>query len=126
MTKFLTLLLKVLITLPVIAYLFFVTLENRGESLSFIWSPLHTAVSIPLPLILFLGLVAGFVWGSVIMWSNTLYLRGDKRELKKKVASLEQQLEIQKRESDRLSKPKTVHEHNSTMPAPSLVAPEIL
>lgn len=126
MTKFLTLLLKVIITLPVIGYLFFVTLENRGGNLDFVWSPFHDVVSIPLPLILFLGLVAGFVWGSVIMWSNTLYLRSDKREMKKKIASLEHQLELQKREAERLVKPALVQSAHTTTTAPRIAAPEVL
>ena len=109
-----------------ISYLFFVTLENRDQSLDFVWSPFHGALSLSLPLILFLGLIAGFIWGSVIMWSNTLYLRTDKRELKKKLAAIEQQIELQKRETEKAAKTAVIQAAQSSAANVRIAAPEIL
>ena len=102
------------------------TLENRGQSFDFVWSPFHGALSLSLPLILFMGLVAGFIWGSVIMWSNTLYLRADKRELKKKLATIENQMELQKRESERAEKTAIIQAAQSSAANARIAAPDIL
>ena len=125
MTKFLTLFLKTLITLPVIAFLLFVTLSNRDQVIDLTWSPLHNSLSLSLPIVLFAALVIGFVWGSLILWSNTLVMRAERRAYKKQVAFLERQMEIQRIE---ISRHNTKPSKDAYMPPPTprIAAPEIL
>ncbi len=127
MTKFIALFCKILITLPVIAILFFLTLSNKDQQLSLTWSPLSGPVSLSLPVILFLAIVAGFVWGALIMWSNTLGLREERRALKKKTAQLEKELELARSERDRIAKERPLHAPTATnaVSAPLLGVPEI-
>lgn len=128
MTKFLTLFLKILITLPVIVFLFFVTLSNRDQILNLTWSPLHNAASVSLPIVLFAALVIGFVWGSLILWSNTLIMRAERRALKKQISVLEKQLELQRVEAARQAAQKTTNAkvEYAQPPTPRIAAPEIL
>ena len=124
--KYIALILKILITIPVLAFLFFVTLSNRDQSLSVIWSPLHDSVHLSLPIIFFAALVIGFVWGSLILWSNTLELRAERRNYKKQITVLENQLQILRDERER-AKPVII---TSTEPTPRIaavnVSPDIL
>lgn len=126
MVKFLTLFLKILITLPLIALLFFVTLSNRDQILNLTWSPLHGEASVSLPVALFIALVIGFIWGSLIMWSNTLVMRAERRAFKKQIAALEKQIEIQRGEAVRHSQQKNIQADYAPPPTPRIAAPEIL
>jgi len=122
--KYVALIFKVLITLPVIAFLFFLTLSNREQELPLTWSPLSGPVTVSLPIVIFAGLVLGFIWGSLILWSNTLELRAERRALKKKVMLLEKELETRRLEYARaLSVKKEVY---VPPPTPRIAAPEIL
>ena len=128
MAKFLSLFLKILVTIPVIAFLFFLTISNRSQSLKITWSPVNDAVDISLPILLFSALVAGFVWGSLILWSNTLEMRAERRVLKKKISDLEKQISVQSKEIERLAAQKSVIPPVSYAPAPvpRIASPEIL
>ncbi len=131
MTKFLALFIKVIITLPVVAALFFVTLSNRDLTAELTWSPLHDPAMISLPLIIFISCILGFIWGSLILWSNTLELRAQRRALKKQIATLEKQVDFQRMEIERYAalqqaaqistKPVPAHQ-----PTPRIAVPEIL
>lgn len=127
MAKFLSLFLKVLVTLPVVAFLFFLTIENRDQSLQLTWSPLNEAVAVSAPLIIFAGLVVGFIWGSLILWSNTLEMRAERRALKKQVAQLENQIALQRSEYDRALKARTVPVVEEVpAPTPRIAYPEVI
>ncbi|PZP57478.1 MAG: hypothetical protein DI586_00135 [Micavibrio aeruginosavorus] len=132
MMKFLNLFIKVLITLPVIAALFFITLSNRGVYLDMTWSPLHEAAALSLPLIIFVTCIIGFIWGSLILWSNTLELRAERRALKKQIAILEKQIDFQRMEIERqaalkqAAKNETIRISNTAQPTPRIAVPEIL
>lgn len=128
MAKFLSLFLKVLVTLPVVAFLFFLTIENRDQNLQLTWSPFSEAIAISTPLIIFAGLVIGFIWGSLILWSNTLEMRAERRALKKQVAQLENQITLQRTEYDRALKTKTVpvHQDITPPPTPRIAYPEVI
>lgn len=102
MAKFLSLLIKILVTIPVVAFLGFVSISNRSANLDIIWSPLHDSAVLSLPVIVFIAIVFGFVWGSLILWSNTLYLREERRALKKQVITLEKQLSAQRQDFERV------------------------
>ena len=101
MTKFISLFLKILVTIPVVALLIFITLGNQEQVLKFKWSPIHESISLSLPIIIFISVIFGFVWGSLILWSNTLDLRADRRAFKKKVSELETRLEKQRIDHER-------------------------
>ena len=128
MAKFLSLFLKILVTLPVVAILFFLTLENRGQSFSLTWSPFNEAVAVSAPIVIFAGLVIGFIWGSLILWSNTLEIRADRRALRKQVASLENQIALQRSEYDRALKMRAASAANDIVPPPTprIASPEII
>ncbi len=128
MTKFLALFIKALVTVPVVAALFFVTLSNRDASLDLTWSPMHEATMISVPLIIFISCVLGFMWGSFILWSNTLELRAERRSLKKQISALEKQVDFQRMEIERQTalKQAQIQSPPSSAPMPRIAVPEIL
>jgi len=119
--KYVSFAIKALITLPLIAYLLFLTLENRSVRVDFVWSPFADAVNIALPLLALGVLVGGFIWGCMILWSNTLALRAERRHFKREKAALESRLSLQAAEMERL---RTAQKKDT--PAPQTYLPDIL
>lgn len=127
MTRFISLFLKILVTIPVIAFLFFLTITNREQMLNLTWSPLSDATEISLPIVMFVCVVAGFVWGSLILWSNSLSFRAEHRAAKKQIATLERQLSVQSAEIERLSRGQSTRQAEFVKPpTPRIATPEIL
>ena len=123
--KFLSLLIKTLITLPIIAYLFFITLENRTSQIDFVWSPFAPSVHIAFPLIALGILCVGFIWGCLILWSNSFKLRSERIAFRREKENLEKQLTVQAAEIERLralQKPVAPNHHN----VPTISPPEVL
>jgi uncharacterized integral membrane protein len=74
----------------VLAVAFAVT--NR-ETVSVFWSPFHNAFEGPLYLVVLTLMAIGFLTGGLIVWINTLPVRRNARQLKKRVTALEKELE---------------------------------
>jgi uncharacterized integral membrane protein len=83
--------LKFLITIFFVAVLLWLAFANR-ESVSVTWSPLHDPASIPVAAIILVAIVAGFIWGSLIVWLNSAPLRRDRRMKAKDINRLEKEL----------------------------------
>lgn len=120
---FWALLCKFLVTLPVIALLVYVTIANREGKIEFSWSPFHSPEILSLPLIIFAAVILGFLWGSLILWSNTLQMKEEARANKKRIANLEAQLDLQRVEYEKL---KGKIASADTGNAPRIAGPEIL
>lgn len=85
---------KILVTILCVAYLLWLTLANRDINFDFKWNPLHDQIlHLSLPLALFLAIVAGFVWGSFILWINMSPLRDERNKFRKRIDQLERQLQ---------------------------------
>lgn len=93
---------RVLITVPVIGFLIFLTIANRELNVSLIWSPLHDAQLLSLPVIIFASVISGFIWGSLILWSNTLSMKEEARMNRKRITQLEAQIDLQGVEYEKL------------------------
>jgi hypothetical protein len=114
-----------LITLPIIAYLLFVTVENRASQIDFVWSPFSSPLHIAFPLVALATLCAGFIWGCVILWSNSFTLRSERISYRREKEALEKQLSLQAAEIERLRNlQKPVAPNIQNMPAIS--PPEVL
>ncbi len=84
-------LLKILITLPFVAALLWVSFANR-DSVDFTWSPLHEAFSIPVAILVLIATITGFIWGGLIVWLNEANNRRDRRLQRKDISRLEKEL----------------------------------
>ncbi len=62
-------LLKLILTIPFIAILLWLSFANR-ETVTFIWSPFHEPADIAISVIVLFGIIAGFIWGALITWIN--------------------------------------------------------
>jgi hypothetical protein len=65
---------------------------NRGK-IDFFWSPIHPPASISVYLIVLAAAAGGFVFGALIVWMNTNSLRREKRDQKKEIKNLKQEVE---------------------------------
>ena len=65
---------------------------NRGK-IDFFWSPLHPPASISVYLIVLAAVATGFVFGAMIVWMNHSSLRREKRDQKKEIKNLKQEVE---------------------------------
>lgn len=84
-------LLKIIITLPFVAALLWISFANR-DLVDFMWSPLHEAVSVPVAVLVLAAAVFGFVWGGLIVWLNEAGPRRDRRLQRKDIKRLEKEL----------------------------------
>lgn len=85
-------LLKLLITIPFVAVLLWLSFANR-DSVTLTWSPFHEPANIPVAVVVLISVVTGFVWGSVITWLNYASVRREKRMNSKARAKLEKELQ---------------------------------
>ncbi len=78
--------LKILSTVIFSGFLFWIVLANR-ENVSVSLYPIWTEFTVPFGVVIFLSVLFGFLWGSLIIWFNGADMRSDyrkkKRELKK-------------------------------------------
>ena len=65
---------------------------NR-EITTLIWSPLHDPLNLPLHILTLSFMIAGFLIGGFLVWLNTAPIRKERKQLKKRLTSLEKQLE---------------------------------
>lgn len=65
---------------------------NRA-SVAIIWSPSLAAIDIPLGVAILIGTAIGFVSGAAFVWLNGIGERVEHRRHKKKLATLEKQIE---------------------------------
>ena len=86
-------LLRILVTLPFVAALLWLTFANR-DAVPFIWDPLHAgADEMPLAIIIVCATVAGFMWGGLIVWLNQANVRRERRHQARELNRLEKELE---------------------------------
>ena len=118
---------KFLITIPLIAYLVYLTIANRAVDFEMSWSPLQGSAVLSLPVIIFAAVIAGFIWGSLILWSNTLQIKEEARVNRKRIANLEAQLDLQRVEYEKLRGRLQAAEHEGAhATAARISGPEIL
>ena len=84
-------LLKIIITLPFVAALLWVSFANR-DFVDFTWSPLHDASSLPIAVLVLGATITGFIWGGLIVWLNEAGHRRDRRVQRKDITRLEKEL----------------------------------
>lgn len=65
---------------------------NR-HSVSFVWSPVHASLELPLYVIALGALVLGFVLGGMVVWFNGGKVRREKHRQKRQIQALEKELE---------------------------------
>lgn len=64
---------------------------NR-EDVSFVWSPVHDPVQVPMYLVVLGALVAGFLFGGFVVWVSGSKVRREKRLQKKEIKNLEKHI----------------------------------
>ncbi len=79
------------IILTVLVILFAVA--NRGL-VDVVWSPVHTAVAVPVFLLVLGGAVAGFLSGGLSVWLNAAELRQERRKQRSSIRKLEKQVQV--------------------------------
>lgn len=114
---------KLLVTIPLAALFIYLIIANRAEMVIFNWSPLHASLELSLPFIIFAAVIIGFLWGSLILWSNTLQAKEELRASRKRIANLEAQLDLQRVEYEKLKGRLQAVEHGN---ATRIAGPEIL
>ena len=82
---------KFLVTLFFVTILLWLAFANR-ESVPVTWSPLHDPASVPVAVIILIAIVAGFIWGSLIVWLNSAPVRRDRRAKSRDITRLEKEL----------------------------------
>lgn len=78
------------------------------------WSPVHDPVELPAFLLALMGLAAGFILGSLLVWLNAAASRKEARQMKKTVKKLEKVLEADKqRTSEILPSPGKIQDYTN-------------
>lgn len=85
--------LKILLWLPVTIIVTAFAVMNLS-SVAVDISPLHEPASVPIFLVAFIPMAAGFLLGSFTLWLNMAPLRQERRHLKKTIKSLEKELSL--------------------------------
>ncbi len=67
--------------------------SNR-QSVEFVYSPVHTALELPLYLIALLFMVVGFIFGGIVVWFNAGTVRRTKRAQRKTIKQLEKEIKV--------------------------------
>jgi uncharacterized integral membrane protein len=84
-------LVKFLVTFLFVVIILWLSVFNR-ESVEFSLYPLVLdPLSIPLAIIMLGCVLAGFIWGALIVWLNSGAIRSEARRLRREVKSLEQE-----------------------------------
>lgn len=83
--------LKVLVTLPFLLVVLWIGFANRAD-VFFVWTPLREPDSFPLALLLVGSVFFGFLWGSLILWINTLPMHSESRARKREIVRLQKDL----------------------------------
>lgn len=99
-------LLKLLVTLPFVAILLWLSFANR-DAVSVVWSPLHEQTDIALAVVILLAVIAGFIWGALITWINYGSLRRAARINNRALTKLEKELVSVKAQNTAVSVPTT-------------------
>lgn len=82
---------KILVTILFVSLLLWVTLSNSAQ-VDFSAPPFFNTMLLPSPIIILVSVIAGFIWGSAIVWLNGSGVRGDVRRLKREIKMLEQEI----------------------------------
>lgn len=97
-------LLKLLVTLPFVAILLWLSFANR-DAISVVWSPLHEKTDIALAVVILAAVIAGFIWGALITWINYGTLRRAARINNRAITKLEKELVTVKAQSTAVAAP---------------------
>lgn len=104
--------LKFLVTAFFVAALLWLAFANR-DSVSLVWSPLHEPASIPVAVLVLIAIVAGFIWGGLIVWLNTASLRRIRKVQSRNISRLEKELD---QATQQTAPPNGSHDQNLLRP----------
>jgi uncharacterized integral membrane protein len=74
--------LKLAVTLVMAGLLLWVCLFNH-QSVDITLPPFEKTLSLSVPVIIFLSLITGFIWGALMIWLNLINRPNDKDKFKK-------------------------------------------
>jgi uncharacterized integral membrane protein len=87
MMAFLRWILSLVIALAAVLF----ALANRDD-VSFVWSPFHESVQLPVFVPVLIALLVGFMAGGFVVWVNAAPVRAERRKQRRVITKLEEEL----------------------------------
>lgn len=81
---------KALVTILFAVMIIWLSVLNR-ESVDFSLAPFVDGLSLPLPIIIFVATLLGFIWGGIMAWLNGGKIRSEVSRLRREIKHIEKE-----------------------------------